>query len=90
MKRNLVCWKELLTEAMEENNEAWNDIVSNTMSEEEMRRPFDSWPSSGREGIPFTVWTHNSVYFPVTYDGREWVERVARNPDGKPTEHIGG
>ena len=34
-----------------------------------------------------TVWTKNSVYFPTQCEGYEWVGRVSRNPDGKPTMH---
>ena len=44
----------------------------------------------GSEGKPFTIWTANTVYFPVVYDGAEWVGSVSRNPDGKPTDHQGG
>ena len=42
------------------------------------------------EGESFTIWTKSRVYFPVQYNGCEWVESVSRNPDGKPTHHIGG
>ena len=42
------------------------------------------------EGIPFTMWTKKRVYFPVEYDGAEWVSSVSRNPDGEPTGHVGG
>lgn len=48
----------------------------------------DGWGAV--EGQPFTLWTKDYVYFPVVYDGSEWVGSVARNPNGKPTAHIGG
>jgi len=82
-------WKKMLDEEMNNNSESWDDVVSNTMTEEEMVKKFDSGFGSS-EGIPFTVWTKESVYFPVVYDGAEWVGRVSRNPDGKPTKHQGG
>jgi len=82
-------WKKMLDEEMKNNSESWDDVVSNTMTEEEMVKKFDSGFGSS-EGIPFTVWTKESVYFPVVYDGAEWVGRVSRNPDGKPTKHQGG
>ena len=44
----------------------------------------------GAEGMPFTIWTKKNVFFPAVYDGAEWVACVSRNPDGVPTEHIGG
>ena len=82
-------WEMMLDKALKENNETWSDIVQNTMNSDEMEKEFD--PGFGLpEGIPFTVWTEKSVYFPICYDGAEWVGRVSRNPDGKPTDHQGG
>jgi len=82
-------WKGMLNDMIKENHESWEDIVSNTMTEDEMMKNFDSGFGE-TEGIPFTVWTKNSVYFPVCYDGAEWVGSVSRHPDGKPTFHHGG
>jgi hypothetical protein len=82
-------WKKMLTRALTENGESWDDVVSSTMTEKEMKRYFDAG-YGGTKGVAFTVWTQDSVYFPVCYDGAESVGRVARNPDGKPTEHQGG
>jgi hypothetical protein len=59
------------------------------MTDEEMNKEFDSG-YGGTKGVPFTVWTKNTVYFPICYDGAEWVGSVSRNPDGKSTEHQGG
>ena len=46
----------------------------------------------GTEGAHFTVWTERYVYFPVQYDGSEWVGHVPRHPDigFNPTRHVGG
>ena len=82
-------WKELIAECMDENGEEIEDIISNTMTEEEMLVEFDDG-CGVTEGITFTVWTNNYVYFPVCYDGSEWVGSVARNPDGNRTNHLGG
>ena len=81
-------WMTLLEAAFEANGETWDDVEANTMSEDEMLRSFDPG-YGGCEGLPFTVWTSKSVYFPASYDGLEWVARVARHPDGKPTPHVG-
>lgn len=81
-------WKSMLDEALKENGESWSDVEANTMTDEEMNKMFDSG-YGGTKGCAFTVWTKNSVYFPICYDGSEWVGRVARNPDGKPTYHQG-
>ena len=56
---------------------------------EELLKEFDGGFGCS-EGEPFTLWTTNRVYFPVVYDGAEWCASVSRNPDGKPTYHIGG
>lgn len=82
-------WKQMLVDAMEKRGEEFADIEQNTMTEEEMAEEFDSG-YGGTNGTPFTVWTKNTVYFPVCYDGAEWVGSVSRNPDGKPTDHQGG
>ena len=82
-------WKEMLAGAMRERGESLSDVESSTLSDDEMNKEFDAG-YGGIEGSPFTVWTSNSVYFPVCYDGAEWVGSVSRNPDGKPTRHFGG
>lgn len=82
-------WKELLEDAMLKRNETLADLVANTLTNAEMLRMFRNG-YGGTEGEPFTAWTANTVYFPVRYDGAEWVGSASRNPDGKPTEHQGG
>lgn len=82
-------WKTLLNDTMEGNGETLSDLVANTLTNEEMLEEFNA--SYGcTEGTPFTAWSENYVYFPICYDGSEWVGSVARNPDGKPTSHQGG
>jgi hypothetical protein len=79
-------WKKLITEQLERQGEGWDDIVSITLTEDELNKEFDD--SFGCvEGKPFTAWTARRVYFPVTYDGSEWVDSVSRDPDGQPTQH---
>ena len=82
-------WIELISSEMKENNERLTDIVFCTLSSEEMAEKFnDGYGCS--EGKPFTCWTTNNVYFPVVYDGAEWVGSVPRNPCNKATNHLGG
>ena len=80
-------WRELIAEAMEESGETWSDVVSSTLTEQELDVEFDSGFGAA-EGKPFTLWTEKRVYFPTEYDGAEGCRSVARNPDGQPTEHI--
>jgi hypothetical protein len=85
----MTTWKDQLLREMEAHGETLADIEANTMSEADMAREFDNG-YGGTEGCPFTVWTENYVYFPICYDGAEWVGSVARNPNGVPTDHQGG
>lgn len=41
-------------------------------------------------GEPFTAWSHERVYFPVGYDGSEWVGSAPRNPCDEVMHHQGG
>ena len=86
----MTTWKEQIQIEMELYGESLSDIVSSTMSADEMNKEFDNSMNAVLEGIPFTIWTTNRVYFPVCYDTGEWCNSVARNPDGKPTSHVGG
>ena len=75
----MTTWREMLNESLIEHGEGLADVVGNTMTDEQMDKDFDS--SYGcAEGCPFTVWTTNRVYFPVVYDGAEWVGSAPRNP----------
>ena len=85
----MATWRSLITYAMSKNGDSFDSVVSNTMTDGEMDVVFNSGYGCP-EGIPFTLWTERYVYFPVVYDGREWVGCVARNPDGKATGHQGG
>lgn len=82
-------WRKMIDEKLKSNKETWDSVESNTLTEEEMDIKFETG-YGGSEGVPFTVWTKDHVYFPGVYDGAEWVDFVSRNPDGKPTPHIGG
>lgn len=82
-------WYELLSKALKENEEAWEDVVFHTLSDADLHQAFDTG-FGGSRGKAFTLWTRNRVYFPAVYDGLEWVESVSRHPDGVPTHHVGG
>lgn len=82
-------WKELFEDKFKDIGDSWENVESSTLTEEQLNRSFDSGYGI-EEGDPFTVWTKNYVYFPVCYDGSEWIGCVARNPDNKPTTHQGG
>ena len=82
-------WKKLLEEAMQDRGETLADLEANTLTGADMVKEFDSG-YGGTEGAPFTAWSAKTVYFPIQYDGSEWVGSVSRHPDGRPTGHQGG
>jgi hypothetical protein len=81
-------WRMLISEELKKQNETWTDVFSCTLLDSELDVEFDD--NYGLvEGKAFTLWTHDRVYFPVQYDGAEWVGSVSRLPDGKATKHFG-
>lgn len=84
----MTTWKQQLDRAQKEaKDEA--PIIACTLDEAGLAREFcDGF--GGTEGKPFTAWTENRVYFPVQYDGAEWVESVPRDPCSEATNHAGG
>ena len=89
MELGMTSWKESITDALTEAGETWKDVVANTMNAPEMATVFhDGY--GGTKGIPFTLWTTKRVYFPICYDGSEWVGSAPRNPCEEKLEHQGG
>ena len=77
-------WRELIQET------AKDDIIIHcTLSDEDLNIKFDSGYGLVN-GKSFTAWSEKRVYFPVCYDGAEWVESVPRNPSGESCDHVGG
>lgn len=81
-------WRRLIEVELKNQEEKWEDIVSCTLLERELDEEFDDW--FGRaNGKPFTLWTHDRVYFPSVNKGSEAVFSVSRLPDGVATNHVG-
>ena len=49
-----------------------DEILWCTLSEEELNKEFDDG-YGGHSGAAFTAWSKNWVYFPIVYDGAEWI-----------------
>lgn len=79
-------WRKLLKEA----GAQYPALLTITPKDLELDREFcDGY--GGSEGHKFLAWDKEYVYFPCTYDGSEWVERVPRNPvDNGGICHVGG
>ena len=82
----MATWRKLIKDAIGDNGDV---LIGNTLLESEMDVEFDDG-YGGSEGIPFTAWSKDRVYFPVVYDGAEWVSSVPRNPCTKASGHCGG
>jgi len=78
-------------EFIEEEREFFGDSskkVFCTLTPEEMKVKFDEDYGSPN-GKPFLFWSEERVYFPVTYDGLEYVKSVPRNPTEEDFVHLG-
>ena len=84
----MATWRELITDAFAE-GDTWDTVVSCTLSSDGLDKEFEEG-FGAIEGAAFTLWTAKRVYFPVCYDGAEWVGSVSREPDGVATAHVGG
>lgn len=51
--------------------------------------PFDSGYGL-EEGAAILAWSETRVYFPVCYDGSEWIGSAPRNPQPSGQRHVGG
>lgn len=80
-------WRELILEAMQKAGDK-GPIRHCTLSDAQMDERF-RFSSYIRDG-GFTLWTASRVYFPVVYDGHEWVGSVPRFPCDEKTPHQGG
>lgn len=102
MDRYATSWRELLTGALESHSETWADIISivggpNREYGDQDEVVPDNWLDvtfdssyGGTEGHAFTAWTKDWVYFPICYDGSEWVGWAPRNPCSTAMHHQGG
>lgn len=79
-------WRELLLKDMASNMGQCE--YECTLSSDDLDIAFDDGVGC-EEGAPFTAWSADYVYFPVVYDGHEWVGSVPRNPNGVSTWHQG-
>lgn len=81
----MTTWRKEINNALPEGE----SIIACTLSEKELDIEFDD-SYGGTEGLPFTAWSENCVFFPLCYDGSEWCGLAPRNPCGAKLEHQGG
>ncbi len=83
-----ICWREMLALAMERYGDA-GPVMLAPDDAAVWDRLFDSG-YGGTKGKPVLAWTEERVYFPVVYDGAEWLESAPRHPRTEGQEHVGG
>ena len=83
-----VSWNELIMLTIKQDKDD-SPTLTTTLTETEFNEKFDDG-YGGERGRPFTAWTDKRVYFPVCYDGSEWVGSVPRNPCNEVTVGQGG
>lgn len=72
-------WYDMLKDAMEQNGDRFEDRIC-TLSEDRLKIEFNAGGGGSAYGAPFVAWGEYFIYFPVQYDGVEWVESATRNP----------
>ena len=80
-------WIEELADARVKANDEEGPVVL-SLPESDWYVHFDAgW--GGSEGPPVLAWTERRVYFPVVYDGAEWLESAPRfSGDRKGQYHV--
>lgn len=84
----IATWRILINAEASRYNDILDSCFKCTLSESELDQKFNTGYGT-IEGLTFTAWSNNRVYFPVQYDGSEWCGSVVRNPDNNPTNHLG-
>lgn len=76
----MVTWREKLEKQFSNHGETFEDIEHIYPEESVLDVPFDDGYGLP-EGPEFLVFTSRRVYFPVCYDGMEWIGSVPRHPE---------
>jgi hypothetical protein len=78
----------MLDETMKDNGDS-GPVLAKSPNEVAWTQPFDAG-FGGSEGPAVLAWTATRVYFPVVYDGAEWLGSAPRNPQPEGQPHVGG
>ena len=71
-------WYDELQKEFIKNGDDFSEMLIN-INEKEQKQEFDSG-GGDCNGVPFTAWGVYFVYFPVGYDGSDYIGSVPRNP----------
>lgn len=82
-------WRKILEEQRAEQGNDSTPIVAVSPDESVLDVEFDAGYGSS-QGPEVLIWTESRVYFPVVYDGAEWLGSAPRNPIVGGQAHVGG
>lgn len=77
-------WYHIVTRALKENGESWDDIISQTITEEQKK--VDPFRDKDVDYVEFRLWTDNHVYYSFEECDSDWIESfyscksIPRNP----------
>lgn len=82
----MATWRDKLSKQFEEVGDSWENVVHIAPHASVLDEEFyDGY--GGAEGPSFTVWTSTYVYFPLEYDGYEYVGHAPRFPSPIAMKH---
>lgn len=81
-------WRGALAIAMRVHGDP-GPVIAFAPSEAEFDIKFDA-DLGDTDGPHVLAWTADRVYFPVKYDGAEWMGSAPRNPVPYGQQHVGG
>jgi hypothetical protein len=84
---SLTTWRKELTASMAYAQDA-GPVVAVAPNDPTLDVEFDDG-YGGSEGPDVLIWTETRVYFPVVYDGSEWLSSAPRNPQTEGQGHVG-
>ena len=84
IRRKRTTYRMLIDAEMQKHGETWDDVEFCTMPERRLNK-LRQLSMHSFDGVPFTLWTKNRVYFQVISDefGIVHIESVPRNPCSK-------
>lgn len=88
MDKKTDSWREMLADEMKQHDDK-GPVVAYAPDETAFDILFNS-DYGHDEGPPVLAWTETRVYFPVVYDGAEWMGSAPRNPTDNGQAHVGG
>ena len=84
----MTTWREELSDEMKSKGDE-GPVIAYAPDEAAFDVEFDGG-YGGTEGPDVLAWTDQRVYFPVCYDGAEWIGSAPRNPAPEGQSHEGG